>query len=158
MFNYRQRQSRVLFLAICTAASVGLANRSFVAGEPGQKKDAPPADIVGTWQQVAAVIGKEVRPPKKDGTEVKLLHITPTHFTRIVYNPKTSQLLGVVGGTCPLAADKHVETIAYADETSRKQGEGQPPLEFQYKLQGDMLTLTLPTAAAQYSETWKRVK
>jgi hypothetical protein len=86
-----------------------------------------------------------------------LLHITPTHFTRIVYNPKTNQLMGVVGGTCPQAADKHVETIAYADEGARKQAAGQAPLEFQYKLEGDLLTLTLPGAAA-YSETWKRVK
>ena len=158
MSDSRQRRSQHLFLTICAAAGVCLGYCGFVAAEPGPKKDAAAANIVGSWQQVVAVVGNEVRPPKKDGTEFKLLHITPTHFTRIVYNPKTSQLLGVVGGTCPLAADKHVETIAYADEGARKQAEGQAPLEFQYKIDGDLLILTLPAAAAQYSETWKRVK
>ena len=148
----------MLVLTICAAAGACVGYHSFVGAEPGPKKDALPAGIVGTWQQVVAVVGKEVQPPKKDGTEVKLMHVTPTHFTRIVYNPKTNQLLGVVGGTCALAVDKHVETIAYADEASRKQVEGQAPLEFQYKIEGDLLTMTLPAAAAQYSETWKRVK
>lgn len=158
MFDARQKRSGMLFLTILATAGLFLGYREFLAAEPVPKKDATPADIVGSWQQVVAVVGKEVRPPKKDGTEVKLLHITPTHFTRIAYNPKTNQLLGVVGGTCPLVADKHVETIAYADEGSRKQAEGQAPLEFQYKIEGDLLMLTLPGAATTYSETWKRVK
>jgi len=158
MSQSRQNRVRKLLLSIFAAATVCGACREFLAAQPGPKKEAAPADIVGTWQQVVAVVGKEVRPPKKDGTEVKLLHITPTHFTRIVYNPKTKQLMGVVGGTCPLAANKHVETIEYADEASRKQAEGQAPLEFQYKVEGDSLILTLPNAATAYSETWKRVK
>ncbi len=148
----------MLLPAICARPFVCAAYGSFLAAEPGPKKEAAPADIVGTWQQVVLLIGNEVRPPKQDGTEVKLLHITPTHFTRTVYNPKTKQLMGVVGGTCPLAAGKHVETIAYADEASRKQAEGQKPLDFQAKLEGEILTLTLPGANPQYVETWKRVK
>jgi hypothetical protein len=158
MSDFRQRRLWILYLTICVAAGVYLGVGGIVMAEPAPKKDPAPVDIVGSWQQVVAVVGKEVRPPKKDGTEIKLLHITPTHFTRIVYNPKTSQLMGVVGGTCPLAAGKHVETIAYADEASRKQAEGQAPLEFQYKIEGDLLILTLPAGATPYSETWKRVK
>lgn len=158
MSEFRLKRSWILSAAIgCCVILCATYGRIFSA-EPAPLKDAAPADVVGTWQQVVVVLGNEVRPPKKDGTEVKLLHITPTHFTRIVYNPKTNQLLGVVGGTCPLAAGKHVETIAYADEASRKQAEGQAPLEFQVKLEGEMLTLTLPNAKPQYVETWKRVK
>src|SRR5258708_4033222 len=148
MFDPLQKRSRILFLTICGVAGVYLGYSGFVAAEPGAKKDPAAAEIVGSWQQVVAIVGKEVRPPMKDGTEVKLLHITPTHFTRIVYNPKTNQLMGVVGGTCPLVADKHVETIAYADEGSRKQAERQPPLEFQYNIAGDLLILTFPATAA----------
>jgi len=158
MYQFRLNRSWILYPAIfCTVVLCGACG-AFFAAEPAAKKDAAAADVVGTWQQVVVLLGNEVRPPKKDGTEAKLLHITPTHFTRVVYNPKTGQLLGVVGGTCPLAADKHIETIAYADEGSRKQAEGQKPLEFQSKLEGDMLTLTLPGANPQYVETWKRVK
>jgi|GEM_PF-5799836 len=158
MSGLRLKRSWKLYLAICSSVILCATCGRFLAAEPGSKKDAPPADVIGTWQQVVVLVGNEVRPPKKDGTEVKLLHITPTHFTRIVYNPKSSQLLGVVGGTCPLAAGKHVETVAYADEGSRKQAEGKAPLEFQSMLEGDMLTLALPGANPKYVETWKRVK
>ncbi len=158
MSEFRLKRSWIFLAAICCSVIPCATCGTFFAAEPAAKQDAAPADVVGTWQQVVAVLGNEVRPPKKDGSEVKLLHITPTHFTRIVYNPKTKQLLGVVGGTCPLAAGQHVETIEYADEASRKQAEGQKPLEFQVKLEGEILTLTLAGANPQYIETWKRVK
>lgn len=154
MFELPTIRSRWIFRV---SVAIGLMGLGYVVGETAGESLQSPLQLVGTWQQVAVTNGKEVRPAKQDGSEVKLLHITPTHFTRTVYNPKTKRILGIVGGACPLSTDKHIETIEYGDDASLKAAEGTKALEFHVKLERDILTLTLPDQGP-YSEVWKRAK
>jgi hypothetical protein len=144
--------------AILTFAAVVHNFACPLTADEAGKAGATPEELVGSWKQVIVILGKEVRPPKADGSEVKLLHVTPTHFTRIAHNPKTRQLYGVVGGRCTAADGKYVETIEYADEGSRKAAEGQKPMEFTYTIAKGQLQLKLADPKSEYTEIWSRVE
>jgi hypothetical protein len=124
---------------------------------PDQAKDnALPKELVGSWRIVSRSLGQEER--KAAPGEERLLHITPTHMTRIVFYPKTRKLAGVVGGSVAIAGGKYVETIQWADEASRMGKDAPESLTFDYKLEKNQLRLELMAAGQKYVELWQRVE
>jgi hypothetical protein len=120
------------------------------------KADTQPKDLSGSWRLVTRMLGAEER--KAAPGEERLLHITPTHMTRIVYYPKSRKLAGVVGGRVSVDGTHYVETIEWADEGSRMGKENPESMKFSYKLQGDRLTLEASIAGQKYAEVWERVR
>jgi hypothetical protein len=158
MLKSRSQRIILLTLAFSVAGAACIFLFDAARAEEAVKAGVTPKELVGSWKQVIAIVGKEVRPPKQDGTEVKLLHLTPTHFTRIVYNPKSKQLYGFVGGSCSAADGKYQENIDYADEGSRKAAEGHKPMQFSYKIENGQLQLKLIDPGSEYTEIWARVE
>jgi hypothetical protein len=146
-------------MACCAVLGGALLAWTAADDKPAAKKDEIPKDLIGSWEQVIAQVGNQINRPDAAGNgTVKHLHVTPTHFNRIVYLSKTKQLLGVVGGRCTFAGAKYSETIEYADEASRKVAADQKPLEFTIDIKNDMLVLKRVGGDPEYSEVWKRVK
>jgi hypothetical protein len=117
------------------------------------------AELTGSWKQVSMRLGAETKEGGGNG-KTKLLHVTPTHFTRIAFDPNTKQLFGVVGGTYTIAGETYRETIAYADESTRKalEKDNSAGLTFEWKLENEQLKLTLVGGGQTYVETWERLK
>jgi hypothetical protein len=152
-------RTSILICGVIVAVAAFLRADEKPDEKKAEKAEAIPQALIGSWEQVIAQVGNQITQPDAAGKgTVKSLHITPTHFNRVVYLSKTKQLLGVVGGCCQLLDGKYVETIDYADEASRKAAEGQKPLEFQLEVKQDMLTLKRVGGTPDYSEVWKRVK
>jgi hypothetical protein len=156
--NKRKKNMRVFQWTLWTLFGSALLGVAVFAGGDAKSKG-PPAEMIGSWEQVVAQNGNQVIPADaaKNGT-VKLLHLTPTHFQRVAYLSKTKQLLGVAGGRLKFADGVLTESIDFADEASRKAAEGQKPLEFRVELKQDLLTLTRVAANPPYSEVWKRIR
>jgi hypothetical protein len=150
-------KSHVAF-AVCVVTAGLLAALTHARPEtPVQPHSA--LDITGTWKLVSSRLGNQERTPGA-GEPVKFLHLTPTHFTRIVFDEKTKKLLGAVGGRYKHDASHYTEHIAYADENTRKASENDKSaaLAFMWKLEGDhRLQLTL-SGAQNYVEQWERAK
>jgi hypothetical protein len=147
---------RARTLTLCLSVFV-IACSCVISFEQEPSKDRIPNDLLGTWQQVVAQTGNQIHRPDAAGA-VKQLHITSTHFNRVVHSPKTKQLQGVVGGRYSFSGGNYVETIDYADEASRKAAEGQKPMRFAVDIKEETLVLKLVDPDTNYSEVWKRVK
>jgi hypothetical protein len=103
--------------------------------------------LVGTWEHVSAQLPDGYRHIK---------HITPTHWTWVVYHRDTMVAVGVAGGTWSLEGDRYKERIEFATE-SNKDLRGKE-FAFTLKLEGDSWFLkSVPDSELQVDETWKRV-
>lgn len=115
-----------------------------------------PNDLVGTWQLIARKMGDAER--RAAANEMRLLHVTPTHMSRVVYDPMTRKILGAVGGRVTVEGGKYMETIEWADEGSRRGRAQTDSVEFDYKLEKDQLRLEQMAGDKMYVEIWERVK
>jgi hypothetical protein len=145
------------WLIASVAASVWFFAVGGLADEP--KGTATLSDRVGSWHQVTSRLGAQEK-KAGEGQPSKILHLTPTGFTRIVYEPKTRKVLGIVGGRHVFEGQNYTEIIEYADEGTRKMGKVDADfrMTFALKVEGDRLELKASAGGQDYVEVWERIK
>jgi hypothetical protein len=67
--------------------------------------------LVGTWRLISAKYGGQESTLPQEGITLK--HITPTHFTWMTYEDKTTLITRAGGGTYALHGEKYTESAQY---------------------------------------------
>lgn len=69
------------------------------------------AKLVGTWRLASGKYGGRESPLPEKSTTFK--HVTPTHFTWMIYEGETGRITRAGGGTYTLQGDKYTESAQY---------------------------------------------
>jgi hypothetical protein len=107
-------------------------------------------DLQGTW----VLVGKPGEAEETPGKGARLKFITGKHWTITQADPETGVTVYHHGGTYTLKDDEYVETVEYANESTKeiiKQ-----TFNFTMKVEGDKLTQT--GIGNPFNEVWKRAK
>ncbi|HWX21184.1 MAG TPA: M56 family metallopeptidase [Candidatus Binatia bacterium] len=143
--NFKQT-NRGPALAVALAAGLGLITLT----------DAQPAtsqlgkELIGTWIMVGQP-GQVGEPPAVGG-RIKL--VTDQSWSVTQTDPKTGAVIFHHGGTYALKANEYLETVDYANDSTREMVK--KTFKFNIKIEGD--TLTLIGIGNPWTEVWKRVK
>jgi hypothetical protein len=110
-------------------------------GEPGRQ-------LVGTWER-----GLGPRTPKA----LRMLkHVTPTHWTWVIYDRENRRVAAAMGGTWTLRDGEYVEDVQFATDNIEKAGEASHAYEF--RIDGDRWILKSgPNVRLSEDETWTRL-
>jgi RNA polymerase sigma factor (sigma-70 family) len=112
------------------------------AGDPGRK-------LFGTWEKnLGPVAPKAVR---------MLKHITPTHWTWVIYDRENKMVLAAMGGLWSLKGDNYEETIAFTTHNSEESRGNSNAFGFQVD-SDRWLIKRGPDLPGDAEEAWKRVK
>lgn len=144
-------QSKYLGLALIAAVLC------LVSASGGDEPKTKPVstELVGTWQLETRKLGDQERPASPQ--EMRMLHITPSHVIRVVFDPKSRKIIGTAGGQLTIDGDKYTETIQWADEGSRMGKDAAESVQFRYKVEKDRLQLVTTLGEKQYTEVWVRI-
>ena len=106
-------------------------------------------ELPGTWENVS-----QANSPK----EIQFIkHVTPTHFTWVVYDREKNAILAVTGGTWSLKDGKYEESIEFASDNAQ-QLRGKT-FQFTIKLAGDKWDHKgVPGSEIEVDEVWTRMK
>jgi hypothetical protein len=130
-----------------------------VAGVAGSADDNPNAafdakrlhrELPATWECVS----QQADQPK----ELQFIkHVTPTHFTWVIYDRQQNAILAVTGGTWSLKDGHYEETIEFAsDDIQQLRGKSFP---FTIQLVGDRWEhKSAPGSEIDVDEVWTRMK
>jgi RNA polymerase sigma factor (sigma-70 family) len=116
-----------------------------------QKPDAErlKRELLGTWESVLPAID-----PK---TMRCVKHITPTHWTWVLYDRDSKAALSTAGGTWTLKSDKYEEINEFSSE-DMKHARGKA-YAFSFKIEGDKWHVKAgPEIGIVVEEVWVRVK
>lgn len=121
--------------------------------KPGedQKKNTeqPGPKLLGTWEKAMG--------PQDPETLRMVKHITPTHWTWVIYDRESKTVTAAMGGPWSLKDDKYEETVAFTtDDAAAARGKS---FAFSFQVDGDRwLFRKGPGARGAIVEVWKRVK
>lgn len=141
-------------LILTTVAAIVLTTVLFGAEKPVNDVSSP----IGTWQLVSTKYGeaKEFSEVSKDEPHIKM--ITPTHFSWVIYDPKTKLLSASMGGSYRLEGAKYTETVEFYFPEGMKVYLGKDQM-FTIKIEGDRLLQSGKLSDGQkIEELWQRVK
>jgi hypothetical protein len=121
--------------------------------KPGddQKKNIGEAggQLLGTWDKVFG-------PGAPQATRM-VKHVTPTHWTWVVYDRENRRVTDAAGGTWSLRDGEYVEDCEFCTENFPQLRGGSYP--FQFRIDGDRWVLKGgPDRAIRDDETWTRLK
>ena len=92
----------------CGTLALGLLLLPATQGDVGKPDDEKlRREIVGTWEVVTPELPEGIR---------DLKHITPTHFTWVMYSKDEMRPVGTAGGTWSLAGDQYTERCEFASQ------------------------------------------
>ena len=123
--------------------------KTATAGE--QKPDAErlKRELLGTWESV--------QPASTPKTIRCVKHITPTHWTWVLYDRGAKVAISTAGGTWTLKGDKYEETNEFSSE-DMKHAHGKA-FAFNFKIDGDKWHVKGgPELEILVDEVWVRVK
>jgi len=118
--------------------------------KPAREQSSLAKNLLGTWILVGEP-GKVGEAPASGG---RLKFYTGRHWTVTQADPKTGVTVFHHGGTYTLNGDECVETIEYANESTKELIK--QTFKFTLKVEGDTLTQT--GIGNSFNEVWKRVK
>ena len=107
-------------------------------------------ELQGTW----VLIGKPGEAEETPGKGSRLKFITGKHWTITQADPETGVTVFHHGGTYSLKGDEYVETVEYANESTKELIK--QTFKFTMKVEGDKLTQT--GIGNPFNEVWKRAK
>ncbi len=116
-----------------------------------QKKNTDEAgrQLLGTWETAMG--------PGTPKAMRMVKHVTPTHWTWVVYDRENKRVAAAAGGTWTLRNGEYVETCDFTTENfPQARGNSYP---FEYKVDGDQWVLKGgPNRAISDDQTWTRLK
>jgi hypothetical protein len=117
-----------------------------------------PVNCLGTWELMSSKYG-DATEYSNDRNEVRHLKmITPTHFTWVIYDNKTSQISASMGGTYSLQGGTYTEKVEFFFPEAMKAYLGKEQA-FTIKIDGDKLFQTGSLSDGEkIDEIWQRVK
>ena len=116
-----------------------------------QKSDAErlKRELLGTWESV--------QPASTPKTVRCVKHITPTHWTWVLYDRESRVAHSTAGGTWTLKGDKYEETNEFSSQ-NMKHARGKA-FAFSFKIDGDKWHVKAgPELEIVVDEVWVRVK
>lgn len=177
----RFRISIELVLALSLISSLAFGRGFRPTASPPPIAKAGIDKLIGTWKRIGDLEADgKVRPFEAAYTQLK--HVTPTHFTWFVLDPKTHRSEIGFSGRCSVKDDvytEHIETIAGpvapAGVTGAPESAAKPatptepafdpekvqPVNCKFRLEGDRWFHTLPaefTSGKPQTEVWVRLK
>ncbi|MGP0062373.1 MAG: hypothetical protein ACLQGP_02060 [Isosphaeraceae bacterium] len=110
--------------------------------QPGQK-------LLGTWE---TDLGE--RAPR---AMRMVKHITPTHWTWVIYDRENKMVMAAMGGPWSVKGDKYEETVAFTtDNVADARGTSHP---YGFQVDGDRWLIKRgPGSRGAAEEVWKRLK
>ena len=142
------RVAVISLLALLLSAATNLQAQD--KSTPAKEQSTLAKNLLGTWILVDEP-GKVGEPPASGG---RLKFCTGRHWTITQADPKTGVTIFHHGGTYTLNGDEYVETVEYANESTKELIK--QTFKFTIKVEGDTLTQT--GIGNSYNEVWKRVK
>lgn len=143
----RQIGATVLLLVVVLAIAVP-RNRADEKGEAKKQHS-----LVGTWKLVSAKWGqREIKIPEEI---TRLKHVTPTHFTWVVYD-KDGKVMTILGGRYVVQGDVYEETPEYGTGMDALRGKVQT---FNWKVDGNKWHHNGKLSSGlTIEEVWERVE
>jgi hypothetical protein len=134
---------------IIAAVAIGIFGLQAAArGGADTGPERPKNALIGTWKHIDANIQEGV---------VHIKHVTPTHWTWVVYDVKAMDAVAVAGGTWSLEGDQYKERVEFASETHpHLRGK---EYSFTSKVDDGRWTIKVSTDADIVAdEVWERMK
>lgn len=121
--------SLLIFLLVCFSCAQ--------TNNPQQETAAEPVSLIGTWDLVSFIAPDDTTQQWRDHGDSILYqkHLTPTHFTWIMYDTKNDQMIGMGGGNYSQQEHLYIENIDFFHPpASSELGQSIP---FEVRFEGD---------------------
>jgi hypothetical protein len=149
--NITQNILRVAAISLL-ALTIPTATRLLAQDKPITAMEQSPLAqrLLGTW----VYFGTPDKVGDTSAASGQLKFFTGRHWNITQADPKTGVTIYHHGGTYTLNGDEYVETVEYANESTKKLIK--QTFKFTIKIEGDTLTQT--GIGNSYNEVWKRAK